>query len=172
MISISLRSCILALAVTLITASASAQTVHQRPNEPDQITSKTASWGRPTSAWGVNRDGSGWTTSVRQGASFSDITLITRRWGATPGRYDEVRRSLKEAERLAGKRVPCQLLLTDGPYGDVTWRRAGVTRTLPIQYGCMSKTADRIYEQLDEVRAAIGTWAENAAPIEERTSSR
>lgn len=140
--------------------------------QPDQILSRTSSWGRPILSWGINEDGSGWVTSTRQGATFSEFTLITRRWDATEGRYKAVKGALKEAQRYAGRNIPCSLALTDGPYGDVTWRTNGVSKTLPVQYGCMSRAADRIYERLDKVSAEVQAWAADLPATEERVTLR
>lgn len=161
-----MNPCRTSLATIVLTAicasSASGSDVASGLGEQDQIVLRTSSWGRPILSWGVNEDGSGWVTSTQQGATFPEYVLITRRWGAIQGRYRQVKRALKAAEGYAGKGLPCRMTLTDGPYGDVAWRVNGVQKTLPVQYGCMSRTADRIYERLDRTSADVQAWAADA----------
>lgn len=146
------------------------------PSTSVQITSETNSWGNPVSGWSISRDGSGWTMSmVGRPSSAEGYMKVTREWGPAAGRFAQVESLLRDAEAYAGdaktrREIPCTLTLTDGPYGEVTWRREDRVDTLPVSYLCHSATADRIYSQLDKVRDLAAGWAQGAAPKEERLS--
>lgn len=113
--------------------------------DTDQIVMKGFSWGRPTTSWEINRDGSGWVTSRRDGRSFNEFTLVTKRWGPSSRAFEQVKKALIGAEQFAGRKLPCRNMLTDGPYGAVTWRSGGTVKTLNYSFGCMSRTSERVF---------------------------
>ena len=93
-------------------------------------------------------------------------------WEPAPGRFEQVGQLVKLAERYAGKTIPCTLQMTDGPYGNVTWRRGGASKVLSVQFGCTSRHADKVYDQLDEARLLAEAWAVGAPVTEEASPPR
>jgi len=134
--------------------------------EADQVSMATYSWGRLLSGWTLRADGSG-TFKTSQAASndFNNRAVVAKGLPAAAGRYDQVLALLRAAEPYADKPLACTVQATDGPYGEISWRRGGVTRKLNVQYGCQSKQADKVYDQLGAAQGLVAKWAANAPVI-------
>lgn len=162
----------LALSATLLTAAAAAAapapSTVRTAADPDQVSMSTSSWGKPIARWTIRPDGSGEVATSKQvSKDFTDFVVVTRRLDAAPGRYDRIIGLLRVAEPYAGKSLPCGPRMTDAPYGEVSWRREGVTRALSVDYGCQSAEAIRVLDQLDAAQNLVAGWAANAPVISE-----
>jgi hypothetical protein len=149
------------LAVTALVAASSGSAAPAP--QADQVSMATYSWGRLLSGWTLRPDGSGTFKSSHAASNdFNDRAVVAKGLPAAPGRYDQVLVLLHAAEPYADKTLPCTLQATDGPYGEIVWRRQGVTHRLNVQYGCQSKQADAVYDQLGAAQALVAKWAANA----------
>jgi hypothetical protein len=104
-----------------------------------------------------------------EGSVYLDHLVITRRWPATAGRFEEIAKLLKGPEAFAGKRVPCRLQITDGPQGQITWKQGSRSKTLSVVYACTSARADRIYEQLEKAASLAQGWGKEPSATEDST---
>jgi hypothetical protein len=154
----------LALTALLIGSAAQAAPAPQA----DQVSMATYSWGRLLSGWVLHADGSGtFKTGAAASQDFNDRTVVAKGLPAAAGRYDQVLVLLRAAEPYAIKRLPCTVQATDGPYGEVAWRHRGVTRKLNVQYGCESKVANKLYDQLGAAQRLVTSWAASAPVIDD-----
>jgi hypothetical protein len=151
----------------LLAAPTAGMTADAAPGDMDQIVMKGFLWGRPTTSWEINRDGSGWVTSRRDGRSFNEFTLVTKRWGPSSRAFEQVKTALVEAERFAGRKLPCRNMVTDGPYGAVTWRTGGTIETLNYSFGCMSPTSERVFATFATAWTEIQNLSAGAIATEE-----
>ena len=91
--------------------------------------------------------------------------METERLGPEPGRYGMVTSVLSLAEPYADKPLPCEHVVTDQPYVVVSWRRAGATRKLGLQYGCQSAEAMPVVERVAAAQAMVGGLVNGPGPI-------
>jgi hypothetical protein len=151
----------------IVAAPTAAIAAAAAPTDTDQIVMKGFSWGRPTTSWEINRDGSGWITSRRDGRTVNEFTLVTKRWGPSESAFAQVKKALVEAELFAGRKLPCRNMVTDGQYGAVMWRSGGTVKTLNYSFGCMSPKSERIFTTFAAAWTEIQSLSANAVETEE-----
>lgn len=142
-----------------------------RPAGEMRIAMDILSWGKLTRRWEVDGSGNGIFQTTRDvpGGGFRDYDVLTRNFAVGPEAFARLRESLRPAEAFAGRPLDCELLVTDGPYGSVTW--TGTERPGSVHYtlGCSSKQADAVQDVIFAAEALVATWAKDApvAGVEE-----
>jgi hypothetical protein len=155
-----------AAAMLLLSACASAPAPHAAESPPDAIAMDVNSWGKPLSAWQIAADGAGSYAFSRQAPSknFDEYDLVTKRvWAGREG-FARLRAILAPVEKFAGREVPCKLIMTDGAYGHVAWRRGETEAKVNYHVGCNSRDANAVQEAAFAADALVRSWAE-AAPV-------
>jgi len=136
-----------------------------------QIEMETRSWGRLASRWSIAADGSIRLTRPEPGI-FDARETVTRRFEAGPRAYSEIRALLGEAERHAGRALPCERRITDMRYGEARWMRAaGAPATLAFDAGCMDAPARPILRALEAADRRVAEWAGQAMVVERQPVS-
>ena len=111
---------------------------------PDRITLTARSWGRITRQWTVPRGGE---------ATFTDRAGAVTTFTVSEADFDRLRDIFRPYE---GTRFECQRVITDGPYGDVTWSQEGhEDQEVRWDAGCVTGDASDIFERWDRAVAML-----------------
>lgn len=111
---------------------------------PDRITLTARSWGRITRQWAVPRGGE---------AVFTDASGAQRSFTVSEADFDQLREIFQPYE---GTRFECNRVITDGPYGDVTWSQDGhEDQEVRWDAGCVTGDAADIFERWDRAVAML-----------------
>lgn len=111
---------------------------------PDRITLTARYWGRVTRQWTVPRGGE---------ASFTDEAGAETTFAVSEADFDRLRDIFRPYE---GTRFECQRVITDGPYGDVTWSQEGhEDQQVRWDAGCVTGDAADIFERWDRAVALL-----------------
>jgi hypothetical protein len=131
----------------------------------ESLSLEAKSWGKPLSAWTVERSGAGRYTSSHKvpGGHFRDYDLVTRAFRIRPADYARVEALLRPARAYAGQAMPCERTITDMVYGQVGW---GKTEEVRYDLGCTSDAVRPIYEKLQKAEALVRRLAEAGKVIE------
>ncbi len=112
--------------------------------DPDRITLTARYWGRVTRQWAVPRGGQ---------ATFTDEAGAVRSFAVTEADFDRLRDIFRPYE---GTRFECDRVITDGPYGDVTWSQEGhEDQEVGWDAGCVTGDAADIFERWDRAVAML-----------------
>lgn len=112
--------------------------------DPDRITLTARYWGRVTRQWAVPRGGE---------ASFTDQAGAVTTFAVSEADFDRLRDIFRPYE---GTRFECQRVITDGPYGDVTWSQEGhEDQQVRWDAGCVTGDASDIFERWDRAVAML-----------------
>ena len=117
------------------------------------------SWGKPLSAWTVERSGAGRYTFSRKvpGGRFRDYDLVTRSFRIKPADYSRVEALLRPARAYAGRGLPCRPTISDMVYGHVRWSKS---EEISYDLGCTSDEVRPIYEKLEEAENLVKRLSE------------
>lgn len=112
---------------------------------PDRLTFTSLYWGRTTEEWSVPRGGEGrWTKDD-----------ATRTFAVSEADFDRLRDLFRPYE---GVRFECRRVITDGPYGHVTWSQDGhEDQQLRWDAGCVTGDAADVFRRWDEAVALLKT---------------
>ena len=129
------------------------------PVPAESLSLDAKSWGKPISAWTIERAGAGRYTFARKvpGGHFRDYDLVTRTFRIRPADYARVEALLRPARAYAGQAMPCERTITDMVYGRVAWGKAEEVR---YDLGCTSAKVTPIYEQLQKAETLVRRLAE------------
>lgn len=112
--------------------------------DPDRITLTARSWGRITRQWAVPRGGE---------ATFTDEAGDEHPFTVSEADFDQLREIFQPYE---GTRFECNRVITDGPYGDVTWSQDGhEDQQVRWDAGCVTGDAADIFERWDRAVAML-----------------
>lgn len=122
---------------------------HQPPPalpDPQVMTLTALYWGRTTSEWVVPRGGEGrWSTEAGETKTFQ----------VSQADFDRLRDLFRPWEGVA---FECQRVITDGPYGHVTWSQEGhEDQRLRWDAGCVTGDAADVFRRWDEAVALLQT---------------
>jgi hypothetical protein len=158
-----------AMLILAVLAGCAAPAVEPAPAPTaESLSFDSNSWGKPLSAWTVERSGRGRYTASKDASSghFHEYDLVTRSFPVSPEDYRRIEALLRPAHAYAGESLPCELTLTDAVYGKVRWGGPAGARQVDFNLGCTSKKVGPIYDglwqadQLVERLAAAGTVVE------------
>jgi hypothetical protein len=149
-----------AILATMLALASDPSSADRLTSPPDQIHAAIYSWGSEMFGWTVDATGDAEIATPRPGVkAISGIPTDLRHLNIGPDGYAEIRRRMSGVRALLGKPIPCTPLPTDGPYGEVTLRRDGVTPQLRFLGGCQTKEAKVLYDALDSVQAYLTSQA-------------
>ncbi|WP_296818837.1 hypothetical protein [Brevundimonas sp.] len=112
--------------------------------DPDRITLTARYWGRVTRQWTVPRGGE---------ATFTDQAGEVTRFTVSEADFEQLRDIFRPYE---GTRFECNRVITDGPYGDVTWSQEGhEDQEVRWDAGCVTGDASDIFERWDRAVAML-----------------
>jgi hypothetical protein len=146
------------LALAACTAAAASPT--PRAAAPAESLSLDAnSWGKPLSAWTVERSGAARYTFSRKvpGGHYRDYDLVTRSFRIRPADYSRVERLLRPARAYVGLGLPCRPTISDMVYGHVRWSKA---EEISYDLGCTSDAVRPIYEKLEAAETLVKRLSE------------
>jgi hypothetical protein len=105
---------------------------------PDRLALTSLYWGRVTEEWSVPRGGEArWTKGDE-----------IRTFAVSDADFDRLRDLFRPYE---GVRFECQRIITDGPYGQVTWSQEGhEDQQLKWDAGCVTGDAADVFRRWDE----------------------
>ena len=113
---------------------------------PDRITLTSLYWGRMTQEWSLPRGGEG---------RWSQADGKTSTFAVSEADFDRLRDLFRPYE---GVRFECQRVITDGPYGHVTWSQDGhEDQQLRWDAGCVTGDAADVFRRWDEAQALLKT---------------
>lgn len=113
---------------------------------PDRLTLTSLYWGRVTQEWTVPRGGEGrWTQADGKTEAFA----------VSEADFDRLRDLFRPYE---GVRFECERVITDGPYGHVTWSQQGhEDQQLNWDAGCVTGDANDVFQRWDQAEALLKT---------------
>ena len=112
--------------------------------DPDRLTLTSLYWGRVTEEWSIPRGGE---------ARWSQADGKTESFPVSEADFDRLRDIFRPYE---GVRFECQRVITDGPYGHVTWSQAGhEDQQLRWDAGCVTGDAADVFRRWDEAEAML-----------------
>lgn len=111
--------------------------------DPDRLTFTSLYWGRVTEEWSIPRGGEArWTKGDE-----------TRTFAVSGADFDRLRDLFRPYE---GVRFECQRVITDGPYGHVTWSQQGrEDQQLRWDAGCVTGDAADVFRRWDEAEVLL-----------------
>lgn len=143
--------------LALAMAFAACAQTPKTPTQPaaDRIEATTFSWGRMTDSWSIRRGGDGKHLSVRD--PYADKpNQKSEAFAVSPEAFDAIARKLAAAQAYAGDDSKCKLMVTDGPYGTISWFK-GDTKVHEFRwqagYACPGK--DAALDAMDAGRQAV-----------------
>ena len=120
---------------------------HQPPPalpDPQTLTLTNLYWGRTTAEWVAPRGGEG---------RWSQADGQTRTFPVSEADFDRLRDLFRPYEGVA---FECQRVITDGPYGHVTWSQQGhEDQQLNWDAGCVTGDANDVFRRWDEAVALL-----------------
>lgn len=113
---------------------------------PDRLTLTSLYWGRVTQEWTIPRGGEGrWTQADGKTEAFA----------VSEADFDRLRDLFRPYE---GVRFECERVITDGPYGHVTWSQQGhEDQQLNWDAGCVTGDANDVFQRWDQAEALLKT---------------
>ena len=113
---------------------------------PDRLTLTSLYWGRVTQEWTVSRGGEGrWTQADGKTEAFA----------VSAADFDRLRDLFRPYE---GVRFECERIITDGPYGRLTWSQPGhEDQQLNWDAGCVTGDAADVFQRWDQAEALLKT---------------
>lgn len=147
-----------ALMLTLLGAISAHATATTPLTGPwDMVTFELNSWGKPVVSWIVTADGSGSWSETKDGASFSDYSVVVHEIAADKAHHEALAALLKRLPFPAPVTEGCKNFMTDAPYGRIRLTHGATTVELAYNAGCM----DAPYvAYLDVLKAAESLVAE------------
>lgn len=120
----------------------------------ERISFEASSWGKPLSAWTVERSGAGRYTASRDAPSggFRNYDLVTRTFRIAPADYARIESLLRPARAFAGRDLPCRRTVTDQVYGKVRWT---TDEQVSFDLGCTSDQVKPIYDNFWEAETLV-----------------
>lgn len=117
--------------------------VQEALSSPDRITLTALYWGRVTQEWSIPRGGEArWTRDDE-----------VRTFAVSEADFDRLRDIFRPYE---GVRFECRRVITDGPYGHVTWSQEGhEDQQLKWDAGCVTGDAADVFGRWDEAVALL-----------------
>jgi hypothetical protein len=113
-------------------------------HKPDQgIAYQLSSRGNVVAQWSIEPNGQIVLEQAARGARpFGPLAAVTIQ--PSPERYRWIVRILAPTRKWAGKSIPCQLIVTDAPYGTLQW-----SQSPPIRFngGCAPTTPAGCYRR-------------------------
>lgn len=107
--------------------------------DPDRMTLTSLYWGRVTQEWSIPRVGEG---------RWSEGDGPAKTFPVSEAEFDRLRDLFRPYE---GVRFECQRVITDGPYGHVTWSQQGhEDQQLKWDAGCVTGDAADVFRRWDE----------------------
>lgn len=112
--------------------------------DPRTMTLTWLYWGRTTSEWTVPRGGE---------ARWSNEAGESRTFAVSEADFDRLRDIFRPYE---GARFECDRVITDGPYGRLTWSQPGhEDQQLNWDAGCVTGDATDVFERVDRAEALL-----------------
>jgi len=113
---------------------------------PDRLTLTSLYWGRVTQEWTVPRGGEGrWTQADGKTEAFA----------VSEADFDRLRDLFRPYE---GVHFECERVITDGPYGRLTWSQPGhEDQQLNWDAGCVTGDAADVFQRWDQAEALLKT---------------
>lgn len=120
---------------------------HQPPPalpDPQVMTLTALYWGRTTSEWVVPRGGEGrWSNDAGESKTFP----------VSEGDFDRLRDIFRPYEGVA---FECDRVITDGPYGRLTWSQPGHDdQRLGWDAGCVTGDADDVFRRVGQAETLL-----------------
>lgn len=125
---------------------------------PGPVGYEVRSWGRLLLRWQVNPDGSGeiW-RGARQQKDAGEIRKYRLRLQGDPLRSFAA--DMEEARAATQKGIDCEKVVTDLPYGSVTWDYPAAQQAYSFDAGCRSDDGDEVMDILGAASTIVETMA-------------
>ncbi|MFL6733085.1 MAG: hypothetical protein ACJ8EY_00120 [Sphingomicrobium sp.] len=101
------------------------------------VSVEVKSWGATLRKWSVDASGNVEHVKSEQiGSDRGHYNLLTRRLTLSPEQRSALNAAVVQVETQLALPEGCENMLTDGPYGTITWNR-GTEQKLPFSANCM-----------------------------------
>jgi hypothetical protein len=161
--------------LALVLPALSAMQSPQQAPPPAGISAEYFSWGRLTASWAIAPNGDGEVREMEFVHGFGDdYDVRIKRFHVGPEGFARLRQLMEPVRRFvaAGSEYDCRQYVTDGPYGSLRWNVDGATGLFPLQFGCMSDQARRLFGHVGQMADVVAEWARPAPVAEVRQIRR
>lgn len=90
-----------------------------------RISYQISSWGYVQERWTIASSGEATFERTPSRAQLGTPLQPTQTFTLTPADFERIRSTLEPTERFAAGGLPCEVQMTDAPYGTLTWQNAG-----------------------------------------------
>ncbi len=129
---------------------------------PEAITLEIRSWGVLRTQWRLTADGTGSYTRAESDGDFYKPDMVTQPLAGTPDDFRAIVAILQPVRRVAtaeGGDLPCERVITDMPYGSVTFEQDDHPIRLDFDIGCRSDETPPVHEALAGAQEAVARVA-------------
>jgi len=158
------------VAAALGGSAAPAAEPRPQPVPVQSLSFEASSWGKPLSAWTIERSGRGRYTASKAAPSgnFHEYDLVTRSFEIGAADYGRIETLLAPARAHAGAGLPCELSITDQVYGKVRWTGPAGVQEVAFNLGCVSKEVAPLYENFWQAEKLVESLAHSGSVVETR----
>ena len=127
----------------------------------DMITFEMNSWGKPVESWIITTDGSGSWSETKDGASFSEFSIVVHEIVADKAHYEALAAVLKRLPIPAPVTEGCHNFMTDAPYGKIRLTHGATTVELSYNAGCMDPPYAAYLDVLKAAENLVRQWGKD-----------